>query len=342
MRNIKSMLLTLICAAVILGIGYLGIVESGKEVLRQESVPEKAEYENVNSNIFYGKIEDDIEIFPWNYYVKNGSGLETGVPEFMVEPLFAEQSKYNEQVGIGGMQEDEIVYATDLYFGQLIAYETDVQIEEVLNWYEKNSKHIYYNMVMEKETGYGNIYFYQDILKLGGKKYQVRIACGEWSVISFCCAEYDPKDRREQKKWTSGKQKLVSVLEQFENELADYVIFMTKVEYMSVPYFYVNEDNFINYDNAYLGSFWLLDSIMQKEGSQNSELSEEMGALRERWEAERLAIEEERRVMDLNYSYQVVELKDMILLLVQGDVTIGIYYDPINQKFCGYNYFYEY
>lgn len=44
----------------------------------------------------------------------------------------------------------------------------------------------------------------------------------------------------------------------------------------------------------------------------------------------------------VNYSYQVVELKDMILILVQGDAAMGLYFDPINQKFCGYNFFYEF
>lgn len=42
------------------------------------------------------------------------------------------------------------------------------------------------------------------------------------------------------------------------------------------------------------------------------------------------------------YSYQIVELKDMILLLMQGEHTIDIYYDPVRQRFCGYNYFNEY
>ena len=44
----------------------------------------------------------------------------------------------------------------------------------------------------------------------------------------------------------------------------------------------------------------------------------------------------------LGYSYQIVELKDMILLLMQGQETLGVYYDPIAQRFCGYNFFYEY
>ncbi|MCI8300266.1 MAG: hypothetical protein HFI69_07945 [Lachnospiraceae bacterium] len=340
MRRIKSMLLTLICAAVILGIGYLGIVESGKEILRRESVPEKVEYDNVGSNIFYGKIDDDIEIFPWNYYVTNGKGLTSGVPEFLSEALAVQQSKFD--AGEWSVQEDKMVNAVDCYFGQLIAYETDTQIEEVLNCYEDSGRHIYYNMVLEKGTGYGNIYFYQDILQLGEKQYQVRIACGDWSVISFCCAEYDPKDRREQKKWKKGKQKLVSVLEKFENELADYVTFMTKVEIMSVPYFYLDENELNNMENAYLSSFCFLDYVMQQGESQTAELTEEMQVIREYWESERLALGEEKGMEDLYYSYQVVELKDMILLLAQGDETIGIYYDPVNQKFCGYNYFYEY
>ncbi|NBH14175.1 hypothetical protein D3Z36_08260 [Lachnospiraceae bacterium] len=339
MRSIKSMLLTLICAVVILGVGYLGIVESGKEVLRRDSIPEQAEYENLGSNIFYGKIEDDIEIFPWNYYVKDGKGLEYSVPEFLSEALAIQQEKYDE--GTGQIKEDRMAYATDRYFGQLIAYETESQLEEVMSWYESSGKHIYQNMVVEKDTGYGRIYFYQDILKLSGKQYQVRIACGDWSVISFCCAEYDPKDRRKQKKWKKGKQKLVSALEKFENELADYVTFMTKVEFMSAPYFYLDDDSLNNIENVYLGSFLLLDYVMHKGGKQRSELEEEVELIRERWKAERFAIEE-KSAEDLHYSYQVVELKDMILLLAQGDETIGIYYDPMNRKFCGYNYFYEY
>ena len=342
MRKIKSMLLTLICAAVILGIGYLGIVESGKEVLRRESIPEQAEYENVGSNIFYGKIEDDIEIFPWNYYVENSNELGTGVPDFLRDLKYVDESKYSVEAKTeeAGLENEQIVYATNWYFGQIIAYETGAQIEEVLNWYENSGKHIYYNMVMEKDTSYGNIYFYQDILNLGGKKYQVRIACGDWSVISFCCAEYNPKNQREQKKWKEGKQELVSALERFEDELADYVTFMTRVEYMPDLSFFV--DDVGNCENEYLGGLRLLDYIMKREGDKSA-LVEEMKALRETWETDKTAIADENGTdYDPHYSYQVVELKDMILLLAQGDVTIGIYYDPMNQRFCGYNYFYEY
>ena len=65
-----------------------------------------------------------------------------------------------------------------------------------------------------------------------------------------------------------------------------------------------------------------------------------MRNLRESWSMSKYENDQIEEV-DLHYSYQVVELKDMILLLVQGDMTIGVYYDPVNQLFCGYNYFYE-
>lgn len=338
MRSLKSMLLTLFMAAVILALGYLGIVETGRKILKSEETPEQAAYENAGSNIFYGKIEDDIRIFPWNYYTKRGRNLEKGVPEFLSEALFTEWNYYDQKYQ-EGMSEEELVFATDWYFGQLIAYEAGVDTEDVCDWLDRNEKHIYYNMLEARDTPHGDIFFFQENLELGGKEYQVRIACGEWSVISFSCALYDPADRREQEEWKQGKEKMVAVLEQTENQLEDYVTFMTQVEYMSVPSFYLDGGS---YENAYLRSFQLLDYVMQGKGDQ-SELAQEMKEMRESMEEEKTAIANEQGVgADLHYSYQVVELKDMILLLVQGELTIGIYYDPVNQAFCGYNYFNEY
>lgn len=338
MRSLMSMLLTLFMAVVILALGYLGIVETGKKILKSEETPEQAAYENAGSNIFYGKIEDDIRIFPWNYYTGRGKNLEKGVPEFLLDALLTEQNYYDAKYQ-EGMSEEALVFATDWYFGQLIAYEAGVDTIDVCDWLDRNEKHIYYNMREVRDTPHGNIFFFQENLELGGRKYQVRIACGEWSVISFSCALYDPSDRREQEQWKRGKEHLVAALEKTENHLEDYVIFMTQVEYMSVPSFYMDEGG---YENAYLRSFQLLDYVMQGKGDQ-SQLVEEMREIRRNIKKETIAMAKEKGVgADLHYSYQVVELKDMILLLVQGELTIGIYYDPVNQAFCGYNYFSEY
>ena len=81
MIKIKSMALTFLCAAIILGAGYLVIVESGKKVLEKERILEETRYESTSSNIFYGKIEEDIELFPWNYYPDNETVSEV-YPQF--------------------------------------------------------------------------------------------------------------------------------------------------------------------------------------------------------------------------------------------------------------------
>lgn len=372
MRNVKSVLLTLVCAAVILGLGYVGIVEQGRQILRSESVPERAMYENAGSNIFYGKIEDDIEIFPWNYYpedpVKEAEGM---VPVFLEEDLFIQQyfpqRAYDIQdwdkmlqvemadgtaaSRIPGIQAEDIsdreqqcFLSADAYFSELIACEAEVELEEVFNWFQVRGRHILQNMVMADNASVGSIYFYRDVLYLGNKRYQVSIACSEWNVINFVCSEYVTGERQEQDGWKEGKEKMVEVLEQSEDSLSKYFSYMSQLNDMGAPTIYILGSE---YENAYLyGLRWLQNIVQGKEPDE--ELAESINMLGEEWKS----IYQDKNDFDAeyevkaaysdNYSYQVVELKDMILLLVQGDAAMGIYFDPINQKFCGYNFFYEY
>lgn len=367
MRSVKSILLTFMCAAVILGVGYLGIVEQGRRILKSESVPERAVYENAGANIFYGKIEDDIEIFPWSYYpeeaVKDSEGT---VPVFLGEDLFIQQyfpqRAYEmqswekgvwveaEEGRIPGVHTEEITdlqlqcfLSADAYFSELIACEADVEMEEVFAKFQKRGSHILQNMVMEDNASIGTIYFYRDILYLGGKRYQVRIACSDWNVINFICSEYNAKERQEEEGWKEGKNKMVEILEQSEERLSKYFSYMSQLNDMGSPtiYFLNNE-----YENAYLyGLRWLQDIVQGKE--ENQKLAEGIRMLEEEWKAiylDNTEFDMARADVEyaVNYSYQVVELRDMILLLVQGDAAMGLYFDPISQKFCGYNFFYEY
>lgn len=338
MHSLKSILLTLLCAALILCLGYLGIVETGRQILKGESLPEQAEYEDVGSNIFYGKIEDDVEIFPWNYYAKDGQNLEKGIPGLLVEEIVTAQYGIVDYI-----TEDEKVNAIDGYFGQLISYQTGVDIAEVMEWFEKNDKHIFYNMSVAREASTGDIYFYQEILELGGKNYQVQIACGEMTLMSFSCIAYDSTDHREQEAWKAGKEKMISVLEQSEQPLAEYFAYMADLFYMPVSTYAIADDTYDIYQNLYIQGFYWLDTMIQQR-IEAEELAENIRDWRTNWEDETWGdkvISEGEIEETLNYTYQVVELKDRILLLMQGQTTIGIFYDPIAQKFCGYNYFYE-
>lgn len=360
MRSLKSLLFTLLCTIVILGLGYLGIVERGRQILSSESVPERANYEDVGSNIFYGKIEDNIEIFPWNYYSETDDTIQGIIPTFMEEEIFLNQYvtektsaiKDDNSMDMGDTELDETYYyfpeqylnAADSYFGELIAYETEVETEEVSAWFQKEGNHILENLIVAENTPVGMLFFYQDILQLRGKKYQVRIACSNWNVINFICVEYDTQDKRERTEWKAGKEKMVEVLEQSEESLSAYFSFMSKLNDLGAPSVYFVDDE---YANSYLYGFQWLGNIISGR-AEDDELSMEIEKWLLEWqkiypeEIDASIAEGESVTYSVNYSYQVVELKDMILILVQGDAAMGLYFDPINQKFCGYNFFYEF
>lgn len=388
MHDKKSILLTFLFTLIILGAGYLGIVEQGKEILRSESVPERAEYENVGSNIFYGKIEDDIEIFPWNYYPENAVKEEI-IPNFIMDDGFGARYLYEkqdeiEQILLDGAEDGitdiqaQCYVAADSYFAEMISLETGVDEEEVLNYFRKPGNHLVQNMVMSSDSYVGTICFYQETITLGGKKYQVRIACSDWNVINFVCAEYVTKDRREQAEWKAGKKKMVGLLEQSGDTLSNYFTYMSQLNDLGAPTIYALNDV---YENAYLVGLQYLEYITSgMEMQTQAELEEcqlmemKMELVAQEWNAIYKGVEDsvdangqiitdekdsgntnekdgefsddrtegQEVEYSVNYSYQVVELKDMILILVQGDVTMGLYFDPVNQKFCGYNFFYEY
>lgn len=328
MRRIFSILLTFFCAGIILGVGYLIIVESGKKVLENGSTLEELMYEDTNSNIFYGKIDEEIELFPWNYYPEDDTSCLTGYyPKFQAVVF----------KGDIGEDEEELKALQNFYICELIAYESNSTTKEVWNWYEKQQKSIMNELKAVTAFPIGMVYFYQDILTLNEKQYQVKFACTEWNIISFVCIEYDSKEERDRSVWEEGKEKLVKVLEESKEQMSEYFIYMTYLRNGEITSIYIGDDK---YANSYLESFQWLNNILNSEDNStnisNYILEEILGYMStEKYD--------KMNVWDVsvNYSYQIVELKDMILLLIQGDETIGLYYDPINQHFCGYNYFYE-
>lgn len=336
MRRTLSVILTFLCTVIILGAGYFVIVGSGKSVLEKERVLEEAPYENTSSNIFYGKIEEDIALFPWNYYPEDGKSEMLGTyPRFQYN-LFADE-----------IEDEELKAGQNWYLCQLIAFRTGRPAEEVWELYENSQKNIMDSMIMIDNSSFGTLYFYQDILELGGKQYQVRIACGGWNIISFVCSEYSGEKKRDKKRWEEGKEKLVAVLEDSEEEMREYFNYMNYLDNFEITTIYSEKNGYLN---MYLQSFYWLENMMNAEDSEDSNrIPEEVVKIFKEWgesetaDTKEVIINEEKEVEDISsYSYQIIELKDMILLLMQGERTLGAYYDPVNQCFCGYNYFYEY
>ncbi len=345
MIKIKSMALTFLCAAIILGAGYLVIVESGKKVLEKERILEEARYESTSSNIFYGKIEEDIELFPWNYYPDNETVSE-------VYPQF-----YQMLLDYGDSME-EAKEKTDWYLYQMIACESHERVEDIWKVYQKKQKKIVDSLVMTENSPIGPVYFYQDMLEVNQSQYQVRIACSEWHIVSFICQEISAEEW-DRARWEEGKDRLAKTLEESELELAacfDYMVLMSSQDLFTM----YDEDG--HYIHGHLAGLRWLDNILEgnvDEEDMPQELSDLMknrgvsyseekdsaaSSKGMEYDKEVTAVQPSEEVLEETegYSYQIVELKDMILLLMQGEHTIGIYYDPVRQRFCGYNYFNEY
>ena len=416
MHKGKSMFLTILCMGVILGFGYLLIMESGQKVLENGIMLEETDYESTSSNIFYGKIEEDIEVFPWNYYPGDEAGLgwET---ESGIHPMF----QYSILSDDAGSVEEELKSLQSWYLCQMITNSTP---SEVWSIFEKKQHTIMDEICMVENSPVGALFFYEDMLSIKGKRYQVRVSFTQWNIINFVCMEEREQDdsgsqgssgtqasvkkrmalgsqenaksegsrgiqasARNQAEWEEGKESLAKILGESEEQMEEYFAYMSFLRDWDDTVFYVGDME--SYANCYLESLQWLDQIQRGKTEKNqglayvlermeeiknvensmynaedmgdykakdadSALGEEKVEIEEKMGADATVasggteeeeyglVAEQEAEPAPSFSYQIVDLKDMILLLMQGESTIGIFYDPIAQEFCGYNFFYEY
>ncbi len=419
MHKGKSMFLTILCMGVILGFGYLLIMESGQKVLENGIMLEETDYESTSSNIFYGKIEEDIEVFPWNYYPGDEAGLGWKT-ESGIHPMFQYSMLSDDDDSV----EEELKSLQSWYLCQMIAYKTNSTPSEVWSIFEKKQHTIMDEICMVENSPVGALFFYEDILSIKGKRYQVRVSFTQWNIINFVCMEERGQDAggsqgssgtqssvkkrmalgsqesaksegsrgiqasaRNQAEWEEGKESLAKILGESEEQMEEYFAYMSFLRDWDDTVFYVGDME--SYANCYLESLQWLDQIQRGKteknqglayilermeeikyvensmynvedmgdykakdadsalGEEKVETEEKMGvdataALGEPEEEEYGLVAEQEAEPAPSFSYQIVDLKDMILLLMQGESTIGIFYDPIAQEFCGYNFFYEY
>ncbi len=419
MHKGKSMFLTILCMGVILGFGYLLIMESGQKVLENGIMLEETDYESTSSNIFYGKIEEDIEVFPWNYYPGDEAGLGWKT-ESGIHPMFQYSMLSDDDDSV----EEELKSLQSWYLCQMIAYKTNSTPSEVWSIFEKKQHTIMDEICMVENSPVGALFFYEDMLSIKGKRYQVRVSFTQWNIINFVCMEereqYDSGSQgssgtqssvkkrmalgsqenaksegsrgiqasaRNQAEWEEGKESLAKILGESEEQMEEYFAYMSFLRDWDDTVFYVGDME--SYANCYLESLQWLDQIQRGKteknqglayilermeeikyvensmynvedmgdykakdadsalGEEKVETEEKMGvdataALGEPEEEEYGLVAEQEAEPAPSFSYQIVDLKDMILLLMQGESTIGIFYDPIAQEFCGYNFFYEY
>lgn len=333
-----SLVTTLFCAFLILGVGYVGIVQSGKLLLDKEQKPQKAVYEQTGPKVFYSKMGDDVPLFPWNYYEQNG--VEKLTEEFLVKSdvaIYMGEGRYYPL-------DPEVTAYINHNFYSMIAESCGVSLETIVRLYEEKNSGIMENISVSQNE-YGTLFFYQDNLTVGEKQYQVKLAFSEYQPVSFLCTQSQEEDVRETEQWQKGKEKLVNLLDKFPEEFLTDIYAMECWDCGNVSYYgkdkkskieesmyQMNDgiaENFKDawYSHAYIEYIRHMQEMLQEAANEDGNTSISIG-------------ESTEKTGETAYTYQVIERKDVILLLIESDRRVGIYYDPVSQKFCGYNYFY--
>ena len=358
--------LTFAAAAMIVGAGYLGIVKGGRFLLSNETQPEAVEYSNTSSTVFYGKIEDDIVLFPWNYYTAEDAAAQSSM--LQAAQAAEKQEDFSESASEGEetenvqeavdvqyvAEEKNYPYWSQWYrknmriseeemFRSLIAFGCDTTIETIEAWYEQKGRDITQSM-LKKDTEVGTLFFYQEELEIDGVRYQVKLACDDWNILNISCYPVREENIKETPEWEKGKEHLTRMLQEYTGQ--------GQIEFFYLTDWYtgtVREKGGV--DPAQQASCYIVNIQSLNERLEQGELTEESKELYAKWSDEFQILMEDyygyynvdmEMVLEKynqDYTCQMVEMKDMILVLLQGEDTIGLFYDPISEKFCGYNFF---
>lgn len=332
MKTLKPILITLLCGAAILLAGYTGIIFGGEWVLTNPTEPELVTMRGNASSLFYSRLEDDIQLYPWNYYPQNADEKTLSEQELdMEEGFFLAYNPYLE---------------TDLFY-VLISIAADVTYEEVDRWYEEQQKTIVGSMVKgETDERQLPLYFYEDILTLRGTDYEVRISCEQVRITSFSCIPCRDVGIKETEEWKENQEQLTERLEKHSEE-ALQVYFAMYDLYYTVD---IAEDwgDYLAIYVEYVRKFGeqLLQAEQEKarqikeedSGSKETEVKVSEAANREIYDSLGIVDIIGNDVDDVLNSMQVIELQDSILLVLESDLTVGLYYDVLRQRIVGFHF----
>lgn len=345
MKMMKSMLVTIFCAAAILGIGYIGIVFLGENILENPAGPEPVTITSNISNLFYSQFEDDIQLYPWNYYPEEVAEESRGIPWFF--------EGYNPYI------ENDLFYT-------MIAVAAQVDACEVSQWYGEQEKTILESMVPgnPNDDQYLEVYFYDEVIRLNGKDYQVKIACEDYRITSFSCIQCREEGIKESEEWNTNRELLTERMKDSPSVMMELYYVLREIPYSYYGYesWYWYVELYAGYlmdVGGYLGGKAAADGGDTAKNSQDSAVSKRLEEQRIGQEAIEAAMEKERAekegslwndegedISDGEVTYaeetipiQVIELQDSILILMESDATVGLYYDPMEQRIVGFHFF---
>lgn len=318
MRKAKGLLTMLLFAAVILLVGYGVIVISGEEILKSSKEPERVTMTGGFSNLFYSRMEDDIELYPWNYYQEEETDT-AGIEEELFSDWLGEDGVYLEQ---------GVLYS-------LIARAANVDETTVYDWYEQHDESITKSMrrgVFQGEPM--NIWFYKRVLELDGREYEVKISCSWMEIISFSCIPLREEHIKETEEWKAAQERFLIWAEENQERLIQ--------TFSNIMWVYgCMKGNADCYQDADLREYYLevweismdlMENNEEDAWETNGGAEAASGILdieTEQMRKEVLGVVEEERLI------QMIELSDSMLILMEGSMSVGLYYDVLDQRVTG-------
>ena len=212
-----------------------------------------------------------------------------------------------------------------------------------------------------KDDTYTEFYFYDEVIRLNGKDYRVKIACEDYRITSFSCIQCKEEGIKESEEWKDHRELLAERMKENPSVMMELYYALQEVPYNFYGYesWYWYEDLYAGYlmdVGAYLGGKGSTgDDTSDVQDSATVKVLEEQGIVKEAVDA---SVEEEENEAEeagtlwddedqggsVTYKeesipIQVIELQDSILILMESYTTVGLYFDPIRQKIVGFHFF---
>lgn len=323
MRRYKGfvpLLATLACALVILALGYAGIALGSEALLKTSQEPEKVTMPGDISNLFYSRIEDDVQLYPWNYFTE---GTATG----------------NES------RASDVLAGTEEAMFTLIAVAADVEVWEVIQWFQNQNANILDRMETRYvDTASEEFFFFDDVIRLNGREYHVKFCANSNGLHSFSCIRPKEENIRDSVQWSGNKAQLSELMK--NNDV------LLEALWSSVNEMWHNRNGTWGwelYTDMYLcmdECFWGLQegvsiSVDEVYYEQSSVKDKEIGNAGGITDMIRAAESEakEKNYIVVEFDPQMVELEDCILLMSGRYQEQAVYYDVIEQKVVGFHFF---
>lgn len=316
-RGLFPLLATMACALVILGLGFAGIALGSEAVLKTSQEPEKVTMSGDISNLFYSRIEDGVQLHPWNYYTEVSA---TG----------------NEE------KASDVLAGTEDVLFSLIAVAADVETWDVIQWYQNQNTNILDEVEARfVESAQDEFFFYDDVIRLNGRKYHVKFCTNTSSILSFSCIRTKEENVRDSEQWSRNKEQL-SELVQNNDALLD-------VLWQEMNEMWWNAFDIWNWGNC-IEMYLMLDTCFQELKEDGDVIHFEynggdivrIGGSNSKDEMVEIAMQKKGTNADnggVGFDPQIVELEDCVLLMSGNYQEQAVYYDVMEQKVVGFHFF---